>query len=265
MGNTAKFVHKISKGGRYMQVYVPKEKEQEFGVGDLVEVKLLEKRVKLYYSPNLPKLIEFKEQMIRSIFSILAEFSDIQQVFIIGSFLVKHVDYNDIDILVVSSSLDKNIEKNIYSEVTVKYPLRFHMLVISPDKFNNLLHICPVTRGMLSNYVSSKPFTPPSKIEIDKNHILFLLMMPEDILDVSVESRVYYDNLRRLIVIERFLKNKKLNFQDIDGEINHLLGSSMRPILEKNELLAKEDVSSIRSKIQKKIFIIERMLKDEQI
>jgi hypothetical protein len=77
-----------------------------FEVGDKVEVRLISKQNNLYYSKNLTKLSEFKENLVKDIFLILSDFKQIQQPFIIGSFLTENIEFNDIDILIIT---DKNI------------------------------------------------------------------------------------------------------------------------------------------------------------
>ena len=42
------FIHKISKGSRFNQIYIPKE-ASNFEVGDIVKVILLGKKQELYY------------------------------------------------------------------------------------------------------------------------------------------------------------------------------------------------------------------------
>ena len=71
IGKVEQFEHKISKGGRFNQVYIPKEMEEIFEVGDIVQVKLLKKKEQLHYSKTLKKLGEFKERLIKEIFSSL--------------------------------------------------------------------------------------------------------------------------------------------------------------------------------------------------
>ena len=84
MVQEAKFIHKISKGSRFNQIYIPKEMNSVFGIGDVVEIKLLSKKESFYYSKNLKKLTNYKENLVKEIFSSLASFSDIRQVFIVG-------------------------------------------------------------------------------------------------------------------------------------------------------------------------------------
>ena len=107
------FKKKVSKGSRFNQIYVPKEMEEIVEVGDLVEVRLLKKNIELYYK-NQKKIYDFKEYLIKKIFSDLQRFTEIDSVFIVGSFLYETI-YNDIDVIIIVNKERKNLnfEKNI--------------------------------------------------------------------------------------------------------------------------------------------------------
>ncbi|MEK6885030.1 MAG: nucleotidyltransferase domain-containing protein [Nanoarchaeota archaeon] len=239
----SQFIHKVSKGSRFNQIYIPKNVEG-FEVGDTVEVRLLKKYTSLYYSHNL-KISEFKEKLITNIFSFLSQFKEISQIFIFGSFLTTREDYNDIDILIITPKEIKKIEERIYNDITNKFNLKFHIISISERQLNNLVHTCPMTRSMLYSFVSNKKFSLPSETRLDKNHIKFLLMMPEDLLDIKINSKVYYDNIRRLITIERFLEKKDADPLRISSELER--------VLEKNILKLTKDNESINENILKKL------------
>ncbi len=64
-----KFIHRVSKGTRFNQIYIPLQMHNHFEAGDLVEVTLLEKKDSLYYSKHLNKLNEFKENLIKKIYN----------------------------------------------------------------------------------------------------------------------------------------------------------------------------------------------------
>src|SRR3989338_9269341 len=55
-GKIEQFEHKISQGSRFNQIYIPKEMEEIFEVGDIVQVRLLKKKEQLHYSKTLKKL-----------------------------------------------------------------------------------------------------------------------------------------------------------------------------------------------------------------
>ena len=254
-----KFIHKVTKGSRFNQIYIPKEAELEFEVGDLVEVKLLQKKIQLYYSKKLHKLSEFKEKLIRDIFIFLSEFKEIEQVFVLGSFLTKEIDYNDIDILVISN---KQTEGKIYQKLIKKFNLKFHIIVVNKEKLKEVLKICPLTRSMLYYFVSNKPIQEFPKKEFDKNHIKYLLMLPEDVLEVELEDRIYYISLRRLISIEYFLKENEMAPDKIDGIIENLIGKQKLEIFKSNDILDSKLLNEIKNIIKTKLNIVYKLIKN---
>ena len=253
-----KFIHKVSKGSRFNQIYIPKEMDMHFKAGDLVEVTLLKKRVSLYPSNNLKQLSEFKENLIKNIFSSLETFNEIKQIFIVGSFLTQKTEYNDIDLILIS---DKNLEEEVFVYLTDNFQLKFHIMVISEKSFQYLQKSCPLTRSMLYFFVSNKEFLLSEIIETDKKHLKFLLMMPEDLLTLKLKSRVFYDSVRRLITIERFLENKILNPILIEKEIANLLGEKPAIYLRSGEEIDEPTVKKLRDIIKIKLNNIYKKIK----
>lgn len=253
-----RFIHKVSKGSRFNQIYVPKEMETCFEAGDLVEVTLLNKKTSLYHSENLKNLNSFKEKLIKEIFSSLSQFKEIKQIFIVGSFLTQKSDYNDIDIILIS---EKIIEKKAYERLSEKFELKFHVISLPEKSFEYLQKTCPLTRSMLYFFISNKKFIPSNKTELDKKHIKFLLMMPEDLLNLNLKSRIYYDSLRRLITIEKFLKNKSSNPLDIDSEIIKLINESLYKKIRVNEIINVKSIEILKKIIRSKLNNIYKKLK----
>lgn len=246
------FIHKISKGSRYNQIYIPKE-ATDFEIGDIVKVMLLEKKIQFYTSKNL-KLNDFKKSVVEKIFELLRSW-DIKQVFVVGSFLFKKADYRDIDVILIGNA----DEDKIYKSLIEKLGLRFHILTIKDDAFKNLIRICPLTRSMLSYFVSNKEFNLP-KYYFDINHIKFLLMMPQDLLKIDVNSRVFYDSIRRLITMERFLEKNSLDSLKIEGEAEKLLGLLFLNV-KNNESISNIDIIRIREVIKLKLKKIGKLIK----
>ena len=256
-----KFVHKVSKGSRFNQIYVPKEMERHFQSGDLVEVTLLEKSISVHYSKNLVKLSEFKETLIKNIFLELRRFKEIKQIFIVGSFLTQKQDYNDIDIIIIS---EKNLEKEIYEILIDKFELKFHIINIPEDNFESLQKYCPMTRSMLYYFVSNKKFSLSKGTELNKNHIKFLLIMPEDILTITLKPRVFYDSLRRLLTIERFLENDSLDPLEVNKEIQTLITKNLATDIRNNENISDEIIKKLRNIIKSKLSKINRIIDKSQ-
>lgn len=252
-----KFIHKVSKGTRFNQIYIPKEMEHHFQSGDLVEVTLLEKNISVYYSKSLIKLSNFKEKLIRNIFFELNKFKDIRQIFIVGSFLTQKQDFNDIDIILIT---EKDFEREIYETLIDKFELKFHIISISEDNFKLLQKFCPMIRSMLYYFVSNKKFNLSKDIELNKNHIKFLLMMPEDILTINLKPRVFYDSIRRLLTIERFLENNSLDPIEINKEIQTLITQNIAKDIRNNESISDKTIKKLRNIIQSKLNKINNML-----
>ncbi len=252
------FIHKVSKGSRFNQIYVPKEMKTCFEAGDLVEVTLLNKKTHLFYSKNLKNLNRFKENLIKEIFSLLSQFKEIKQIFVTGSFLTQKSDYNDIDIMLIS---EKNLEEKVYKELDKKLELKFHVISLPEKSIEYLQKTCPLTRSMLYFFVSNKKFILSNKTELDKKHIKFLLMMPEDLLNLNLNPRVYYDSLRRLIAIEKFLRNQDSNPTGIDWELIKLIKESLYKKIKSNEIIDFNSIKSLKKIIKSKLNNIYKKLK----
>ncbi|MDP2925215.1 MAG: hypothetical protein Q8N99_02470 [Nanoarchaeota archaeon] len=245
-----KFMHKVSKGTRFNQIYVPREMHKHFEVGDLVEVILIEKSISLYYSSNLAKISDFKKNLVKNIFSELRKYKEIKQIFIIGSFLTQKQDFNDIDIIIIS---EKNLENEIYKTLINNFELKFHIMTISEENFKSLQKFCPMTRSMFYYFVSNKEFKLSKETELNKDHIRFLLMMPEDILKIKLNSRIFYDSIRRLLTIERFLENLSVDPLETNKEVQTLIGQNIAKDIRNNEPINEEIIKKLRNIIQLKL------------
>ena len=256
----SKFEHKVSRGSRFNQIYVPKGMERIFEAGDIVEVRLVKKK-ELYYSTNLDsrKIGEFKEGIIRRILSHLGEFKEIRQAFVVGSFLTQKTEYNDIDVLLITNN--KFVENRAYVYLSGKIQLKFHVIAIPEERFVEILKICPMTRSMMQYFASDKEFKLPVKSEMDSNHIEFLLMMPEDLLKLNISGgRVYFDAVRRLITIGRFMEGKLLDSIVIDSELKIILGKAFYDLSKRNESFSEKALENVREIIRREIERIRKRL-----
>lgn len=253
-------MHKVSKGSRFNQVYIPNSMSQIFEPGDVVEIRLVKKKSELFYSKNLKKIGSFKEKLISEIFSFLKGFNGIKKVFIVGSFLTKKIDYDDIDIIIVMKEII-GIEE-INKKILDLFEIKLHLLFISEEQFNKLTESCPMTICMLRYFVSDKGFILPQKQIIDKNHISFLLMMPYDLIDTSImNGAIWKSNLRRIICIERFLYGKELDSRHIDKILENMVGKKIFLLMEKGEFLNEETIKILKKIAKAKLIKIEEIIK----
>lgn len=254
------FKKKVSKGSRFNQVYIPKGMEGRIEVGDLVEVRLLRKHLDLYYR-NQEKLSDFKEYMVKGIFSALQEFSDIEQAFIVGSFLCNIV-YNDIDVAIITEK--EGFNKQIEETLAQKFNQKFHVLLFSRDRLKTLVEKDPLIRSMFHSYICNKKMDITYKMVLDAKHIEFLLMMPSDLLEITLSSRVYYDNIRRLVTIQRFLENKSLDRKSISNEIKSMIDAGLLKKMIDNSDVTEKEISALRKIIKEKLDAIRELVKDGQ-
>mgnify|MGYP001188387154 CR=1 FL=1 len=256
-----KFKKTVSKGSRFNQIYVPKNMENLVEVGDKVEVRLIKKHANLYYSKGLKGLSEFKENLTKDIFSFLNKIPGIGSILVVGSFLTEKINYNDIDLILITNKVNNKFEETAYTKLIEKFNLKFHVLAVEEKRFWHLLKICPLTKAMLTNFISNKPIKIPNKTSIDEKHIKFLLMMPYDLLDIKLSSRTFFDNLRRLITIERFLRNKNLNIVTINEELREIIKDRLYKKIRHNEEIEENSIKFLRKMIKTKLEIIEALIK----
>lgn len=256
-----KFIHTISKGSRFNQIYIPKVYEKMFDVGDLVEISLIEKK-KIFYSNSANKLSSFKEEIIRKIFSFLSSYKEIKKVFIFGSFLTKNTDYKDIDILILIDNENEKFEKNVFHSLSNNINLNFHLISLHNDRFNESMKNNPLMRNIVYFSISNKEFVKLPDIEINEKIISYELMFPEDILDVEVSSAMIYNSLRRVILIENFLNKKDILPQEIDKIISNLIDKELYENIKKDIPISKNKEVEIKNIIRKKIKEFHKIIKN---
>ena len=253
------FRKQVSRGSRFNQIYIPKSVEKEIGVGDEVEVTLVKKHTNLYFSKGL-HISPFKKTLIADIFAFLSRFKEISQVFVVGSFLVEKVEYRDIDIVAIVAKPKKEVEELLYKQLINRFNMKFHVLAIPKERFTSLLKSCPLTRAMFAQYISNQEFAVPLNTVVDKKHLQFLLMMPEDVLSVTVGSRVFFDNIRRLVTIQRFLEGKNLTIEEINKKVLQVLGKSIYGQLKGEEPVDEKTLHKVREVIRKLLVQIKRLM-----
>ncbi len=256
---TLLFKKRVSKGTKFNQIYVPKELEDSIQPGDLVEVRLIEKQINLFFH-NVTNISKFKKELITTLFQFLQKFN-VDQIFIVGSFLSEKTEYNDIDLVLIVDKLTESFEKKVYEELVKEFSLKFHLLSIQKENLEKLLNICPLTRSMFERFASNKEFQVNQKKIIDNNHLQMLLMMPEDLLELELNSRTYFDSLRRLITIKNFLSNKSLNCEKITEELKGIIGEKLCNFTRNNEPVDIEIINILRKHISQKINEINQLMK----
>ncbi|MBI2136229.1 hypothetical protein HYU06_04100 [Candidatus Woesearchaeota archaeon] len=263
------FKSNVSRGSAFNQIYIPKSLKDAIMPGDEVEVRLLNKAVKLCYSKNLKRLNSYKENLIESVFKEIssAKISDkVNAIFVVGSFLAEAVNYNDIDLVLLAKETKEEIKENELARLTLslgtKLSQKFHITTIKEDKLQSLIEYCPITKSMFNAYVANKEIKLNlAETKINPQHIEFLLMMPEDLLTTTLSSRIFLDNLRVLVTIDLFLENKELSYYNMMETQQTILGDELYARMKSNDLLFEDEIENIRKIFREKIKNIRKKLK----
>ena len=133
-------------------------------------------------------------------------------------------------------------------------------MAFSEKDLNSLIEKDPLTRAMFERYASNKRIEFNNKRVIDKKHIEFLLMMPEDLLEADFPSGIFYKNIRRLAAVELFLKGKEPGEEALNAEVAKTIKRGVIGKIKSNELLAKGEINLLRKAIKNKIKKIRGML-----
>ena len=84
--------------------------------------------------------------------------------------------------------------------------------------------------------------------------------MPEDLLEIRVKSRAYYDSIRRLIAIELFLLEKDSDPLKINKEISRILGKRVFSYLKRGEEISDAMLKEVREIIRSKLDKINNLI-----
>ena len=85
-----------------------------------------------------------------------------------------------------------------------------------------------------------------------------------DLLEIKLSSRSFFDGIRRLITIEKFLKNKSLDIEGINEELKKLLTERMYNKIKNNGNIEDISILTLRKIIKSKLSTIEGLLKNGQ-
>lgn len=220
------FIGKISKGSKMDQIYIPKNREG-LVTGSYVLIKPLDKELELKqtiiekpYFYNIDSIEPIKLNIMKEIFFIITKITkNYNNIIIIGSFLDREFNFNDIDIIIISEEKlnTKNIEKLIENKIKIKT----HIILLDNKALIKGLETDPLYQIMLSKCIAKKRFIYKIKNKINYK-ILDLHLLKSKILinnfDI-INGNEKYKLIRNLVAISLFLKNIKLSKEKVDKKI----------------------------------------------
>ena len=93
-------------------------------------------------------------------------------------------------------------------------------------------------------------------------------MMPEDLiaLETMLKSRAYYDALRKVLIIKKFLKKEKEDSKEVQKKIEKRIGKEITEKIMQDEVITLEEWTTIKKEMSKEIkevYDILKKVKDE--
>lgn len=247
-------IAKISRGSKMDQVYIPK-KRNGFGIGSYVIIKpiKIEKPEEKPFFYNVREIEPVKLELIKQVMNIIDnEIENYENIIITGSFLEGSFNFNDIDIVIVTSSkINKDlIKKNIENIIRISA----HIIALDNNSLIKGLSTDPLYQMMLSKCVAKKRIIYPRKTEINYKLLDLHLLKSKTLMynfDILNGNEKYY-LVRNMIAIDLFLQHKKLSHDIINKEIKKLFGINVVEI--KQNILDKKAFLQRYKKIYKDTF-----------
>ncbi|MEK6935361.1 MAG: nucleotidyltransferase domain-containing protein [Nanoarchaeota archaeon] len=250
-------ISKISKGSKMDQIYIPKIRNGFF-TGSYVLIKSIntqelnnETQIKPKksqpYFYNISSLEPIKLEIIKKIIEIIDSKTKSKNIIITGSFLKKGFNFNDIDILIINESKEdtkqnkENPEqiKEIHKIIENTLGIKPHILTLDNKSLIRGLCTDPLYQMMLSQYISKNRIIYNIKNELNYKLLDLQLLKSKSLMDnwdILNGNEKYYLT-RNMLSISLFLKNKKINENELKKEIKQSLNTTTEKI--KQNLLEK--------------------------
>jgi predicted nucleotidyltransferase len=216
-------IAKISKGTKMDQVYIPKSR-QGMMPGDYVVVTLLTGKLRAkpqgYFRYNVKELEPIKLEILEVVFSIIEKgVKRADNIIITGSFLEKGFNFNDLDILIITS--EKINEGEIKKKIAARLGISADLVILNNKSLIQGLNTDPLYQMMLSRCIAKKRIIYKIKKKINYKILDIHLLNSKaliDSFDILTGKEKYYLT-RNLISIKLFLEDKKLSNAAVDKAI----------------------------------------------
>lgn len=217
------------------QIYLPKLRPPGFASGDFVEITPTKRKKRSFYTHNINQLEPIKNLIKDEIFNY---FEEVDNAIIIGSFLEKGFNFNDIDVILVDGiKEDKNWEKHFRRKLGVN----IDFICLNRKSLKKGLNTDPLFQMMMSRYLAKKREIFRFKNEFDYKQLDLHLLKSKTLLDSFdiLTGKEKYKLTRNLMAIKLFLEGKKLSKDLVYKEAEKIFGKDIINKLKEN-LMEKE-------------------------
>ncbi len=238
--NMVNLISKISKGTRMDQIYLPKLRPPGFSSGDFVEIIPTKRKKMSSYTYNVHRLEPIKNLIKDEIFNY---FEEMDNVIIIGSFLEKGFNFNDIDVILVDQiKANKNWEEHFRKKLGIDV----EFICLNRKSLKKGMNTDPLFQMMMSKYLAKKRELFRFKNEFNYRQLDLHLLKSKTLLTSFdlLNGKEKYKLTRNLIAIKLFLEGEKLSKDLVHREIEKIFGKdtvdkSKENLIEKEKFLKK--------------------------
>ena len=242
------------------QIYLPKNRVG-FSAGSYILVKPLEnenikniEKVERLYFYKINKIEPIKIRIIDDIIKVVNKnLKDYGNLIIMGSFLEKGFNFNDIDILIISR--EKINDKLIREEIEKYIGVKTHIISLNSKELMKSLSTDPLYSSMLSQYVAKKRFIYRVNRKMNYKLLDLALLKSKLLIDNfdALNGNEKYYLVRNIISILLWIKNEKIDKELVDKETIHTF--NIKNVSEiKLNILNKESFLKKYKSIYKEIF-----------
>ncbi len=226
-------ISKVSKGSKMDQIYIPK-KRVGFAVGNYVKiVPVIKPKKPSFFYYNLPIIEPLKINIITEVVSLIEKQLNQENIIIAGSFLDKGFLFDDLDILLITKEMQKELRVNIIKEeIEKKVRIRIHLIQMTNEQLTRKMSIDPILIMMLSRCITTARLLPIKKREIVYN-LLDIQLLSCETFGLNYDNyrgkeKYYYT--RKLMTIKEFLEGGKITQEEINKKIEKEFNSKIEEI-----------------------------------
>lgn len=254
-----KLISKISTGSKMDQIYLPKVRPPGFAVGDSVEIIPTTKENISFYTHHVGRLEPLKS-IIKD--EILSYFEHTDNTFIIGSFLEKGFNFHDIDVLVLS---EPGHEKSWSDYFKWKLGLPLQIISLDRKSLQQGLQQDPLYQMMMSKYLAKKREIFKYKNRVNYKLLDLHLLKSKTLMESFdiLTGKEKYNLVRNMLAIDLFLKEKKLDREIIEKEMEKEFGKDTPQRLKENMMKKSIFLPKFRKKYEELFHTILRGIQNE--
>ncbi len=254
-----KIISKISTGSKMDQIYLPKVRPPGFAVGDSVEIIPTMTENMPFYTHQVSQLEPLKS-IIKD--EILSYFEHTDNTFITGSFLEEGFNFHDIDVVVLGETKSKNRWSDHFKQ---KLGVPVQIISLNRKSLRQGLQQDPLFQMMMSKYLSRKREIFKYKNRFNYKLLDLHLHKSKTLIDSFdiLTGKEKYNLVRNLLAIDLFLKEKKLDREIIEREMEKVFGNDTPERLKENMAEKSVFLSKFRKKYDELFQIILKGIQNE--